>query len=294
MTVGTRGMHRAGLVTLAALVGCADARSPADLVSQATDSKSESGPAVAAPMIGVLVTRTGVMVAAELETRVNEIVVRSGQRVHKGDVLANLDTEILENKLRAAKAREAEVQATAEAARAYLAAARSELNANRMLVELRGADPRSLQASHKQVEQAVESAARTAHDADTLAVARAVMTNELEAATVVAPISGIAFVKSKPGDFLKVGDAMVWIADSDEPIVRFQVLHELRSSVDVGTLVDVTGEGIGGSIRARVTAVSAELEPPLSFAIAEAGLVEAGIAQLTLGTRVDVRIAAAP
>jgi len=57
---------------------------------------------VAAPLIGVVAARASEIVAARVDGRIVRVITKSGQRVHAGDPIAELDPTLLAERLRAA------------------------------------------------------------------------------------------------------------------------------------------------------------------------------------------------
>jgi len=72
--------------------------------------------------------------------------------------------------------------------------------------------------------------------------------------------------------------------------VRFQVTRDRRKDIDVGGEVALSVPGAEQPVIAKVSSVSADLEPPLDFAVAEADVVGT-TPDLPIGSVGDVRIA---
>ena len=90
------------------------------------------------------------------------------------------------------------------------------------------------------------------------------------------------------------GAALARVFDPDNLMIRFQVPRDRRREVSAGTAVELTVAGADRPLRAHVTSVSSDLEPPLDFAVAEADIVEAVAARdVQFGTLGDVRVVAA-
>src|SRR4051812_38707261 len=84
---------------------------------------------VVAPLIGVVAARTSELVAARVDGRIVHVTTKSGQRVHAGDPIAELDPTMLAERLRAATA-------AVDAARAEVAGASAEVTEARRQVAL--------------------------------------------------------------------------------------------------------------------------------------------------------------
>jgi multidrug resistance efflux pump len=118
--------------------------------------------------------------------------------------------------------------------------------------------------------------------------------SQLSYTHVAAPIDGVvSLVKAQAGEVVAPGVAIARVFDPESLMIRFQVTHEHQHEVATGTTVELTFAGADHPMRARVTSVSADLEPPLDFAVAEANLVDPGGARgVPIGTLVDVRVTA--
>jgi len=104
----------------------------------------------------------------------------------------------------------------------------------------------------------------------------------------------VSLVKAQVGEVVAPGAAIARVFDPANLTIRFQVPRARRREVSTGTIVELTVAGVDRPLRARVTSVSSDLEPPLDFAVAEADIVDAGAARdVQIGTLGDVRTVAA-
>ena len=122
--------------------------------------------------------------------------------------------------------------------------------------------------------------------------ARAGIDSQLSYTRLAAPIDGeVSLVKARPGEVVAPGAAIARVFDPAQLMVRFQVTRDRRSDVLGGTPVELTVPAAPRPLRARVTSVSRDLEPPLDFAVAEADIVDAAAARgVQIGTLVEVRV----
>jgi RND family efflux transporter MFP subunit len=250
---------------------------------------------VAAPLIGVVAARTSEIVAARVDGRIVRVITKSGQRVHAGDPIAELDPTLLAERLRAATA-------AVDAARAELAGAGAEVTEARRQVAL---ESRMFAAGATAKESVRIARARLARDgasSDRAAAAlreatasRAAIESQLSYTRLAAPIDGVvSLVKAQVGEVVAPGAAIARVFDPDNLMIRFQVPRDRRREVSAGTAVELTVAGADRPLRAHVTSVSSDLEPPLDFAVAEADIVDAGAARdVQIGTLGDVRVVAA-
>lgn len=166
------------------------------------------------PVIGRVVARRAGNVAAQVEGAVSEVHVEVGDRVEKGAPLATLDRDSLSLDVELREAALKEVKATVERQRAAMSMANSALD---RLERLRGSSAFSsarYDDAQQELVQArgalVEAEARVSSAEAQLKVARL----ELSRAVIRAPYSGVVTARAaQPGDWLKVGDAVVAMVD---------------------------------------------------------------------------------
>jgi macrolide-specific efflux system membrane fusion protein len=250
---------------------------------------------VAAPLIGVVAARTSEIVAARVDGRIVRVITKSGQRVHAGDPIAELDPTLLAERLRAATA-------AVDAARAELAGAGAEVTEARRQVALEsrmfaaGATAKeSVRIARARLARDVASSDRAAAALREAGASRAAIESQLSYTRLAAPIDGVvSLVKAQVGEVVAPGAAIARVFDPDNLMIRFQVPRDRRREVSAGTAVELTVTGADRPLRAHVTSVSSDLEPPLDFAVAEADIVDAGAARdVQIGTLGDVRVVAA-
>lgn len=248
-------------------------------------------PPIIAPLRGVVAARATEVVAARVDGRITRVITSSGQRVHAGDPLAVIDPTLLDERRRAAVA-------AVDAARADRAGAIADVAEAQRQVAL---EQRMFSAGATAAESVRVAAARLAksraaedRSAAVLREAEATLASteaQLSYTRVDAPIDGVvSLVKAQAGEVVAPGVAIARVFDPDSLMIRFQVAHEHQHEIARGATVELTVAGIGHPLRARVTSVSADLEPPLDFAVAEADIVDPGAARgVQIGTLVEVR-----
>jgi RND family efflux transporter MFP subunit len=245
--------------------------------------------AEAAPLVGVLAARHAEVVSAQVDARVLNVIAVSGQRVHAGDPIAELDSTLLNDRLRA-------TTAAIDVARAEQAGAGAEVAEAQRQVALEarmfasGASPEEgVRVARAQLSRANAGAARAAATLREAEAAHAAATSEVSRTHIVAPIDGVvSLVKVQPGEVVMPGSVIARVFDPSELTVRFQVTRDRRKDVEVGGEVALTVPGADHPVTATVRSVSADLEPPLDFAVAEADVV--GAPDLPIGSVGDVRI----
>jgi len=186
---------------------------------------------------GYVVAQTRSRVGARFPGKVSAVLVREGDSVKAGDVVARLESGEQRNALASARARLAASRARADATRANVAEVRRQFDRESDLVA-RGVANRStagdLEAKVKALEAAVAAA-----DADTAATAaeQAQLEANLRDTVITSPISGV--VTAKPVDVGEiVGPAfpitIAEISDFSSLIVETDVPEARLSMVKIG------------------------------------------------------------
>lgn len=171
-------------------------------------------------------------VKAEVAARLAQVLVREGQAVRRGDVLARFDTVELTARLN-------EKQANLEGARAQLVLAEKTLEKNRTL------NRRNI-VSDTSLDQAESSFGFQRAQVDALAAQVELARKALRDAVVVSPIDGMVATRSvNPGENLAVNAAMFTIVDLSRVEVEATVPAEQVARLAVGQAATLRVEGFG-------------------------------------------------
>jgi RND family efflux transporter MFP subunit len=247
---------------------------------------------VAALLLGVVAARASEVVAARVDGRIVRVIARSGQRVHAGDPIAEIDPTLLAERLRGATA-------AVDASRAEIAGASAEVTAARRQVLIAGrllaagvGPHESVQTAHTNLARAIASSSRAAAAFRESSASRAAIESQLAYTRFEAPIDGVvSLIKAQPGEVVAPGAVIARVFDPASLMIRFQVPRDRRRELSPGTVVELAVAGADRPLRARVTSVSSDLEPPLDFAVAEADIEDAAAArEVQIGTLGDVRV----
>jgi membrane fusion protein, macrolide-specific efflux system len=251
---------------------------------------AQAAPSTQAPLVGVVAARTSALVSARVDGRVSAVVARSGKRIRAGEPIAELDPALLTDRLRAATAAVDAARADSDGAAAEVAESQ-----RRVALEIRmfrsGATAREsvriAQANLARAEAAANHAAAALREAT---ASRATVESQLSYTHVVAPIDGVvSLVKARVGEVVAPGATIARVFDPANLMIRFQVTRDRRREIVSGAMVELAVAGTERPLRARVTSVSSDLEPPLDFAVAEADIVDAAAARgVQIGTLVEV------
>ena len=251
------------------------------------------------PPVAGLVRQTEIRIAPEVTGRLRSIAVKTGQVVHKGDLLATLSNPELEASLDEAKAAWAAARAdranvyagvraeevailarSIETAEANLLFARQENDravalAARDYASRQQLDERTAQLAKsvadldlKRAQHAAASAGPTAEErglADARVVLAAATAADLQAqldkTRLVAPADGVVgVIDVEQGEVVPVGKPVLML-DSGKSWFAFTLREDELGQLTVGSAVDLTVGG-GRQIAARVT----ELRPLGEFA----------------------------
>ncbi len=174
--------------------------------------------------------------------RLARVLVKEGDTVKAGQVLAEMETLDQRSAVAAALSRVAVAQARVETARATLAETRVKIARETPLVE-HGAEGKSvlddLVAQQTSLEQQVKAAEAEVAAAN---AERATLGVNLQQRTVLAPIDGTVLTKPmKPGEIANAGDsaAIVELADFRSLLAEVDVPENRLSSIHVGGPADI-------------------------------------------------------
>ncbi|WP_193179513.1 efflux RND transporter periplasmic adaptor subunit [Nisaea sediminum] len=214
-----------------------------------------------APATGRFVALELGPVATRVSERVEEISVRAGDRVKKGDVIAHLADNRLraERSLRASEVKKAEAQlarASANRAKAEQTLARTE--------QLRGSNAfrkNALEDAQRDLEAAAasfaESEAETARASAELQLAEIALAD----ASIRAPFSGVVLARHVvAGDHVQVGGAIVTLMNDEALEIEADVPSQRLSGLAPGGLVGVQLQD-GRRLNATVRAIIPEENP---------------------------------
>jgi membrane fusion protein, multidrug efflux system len=180
-------------------------------------------------VIGTMEAVHGVVVSADLPGTVDRITFDSGEPVHAGDVLVELDT-------RQERAQLAALEAQRDLARVNYA--RMQQLANEGVISRMDYDQAT--AQQKQTEANVGEIRAT-----------------IERKTIRAPFSGVLGIrKVNLGQYLAAGNAIVSLQSLNPIYVDFGVPQQEAGNVRVGSTLHVTSQDVSGQVfSARVTAL---------------------------------------
>jgi RND family efflux transporter MFP subunit len=244
--------------------------------------------------VGVVSSRVSKVIAADFDGKVKTIKIRNGQRVRAGDIVAELDTTELKNKLEQAKGSFAAAKGQASRAGASAAHASRRAKLESRLARVGASSPEAIKSIR----------AEGAGFGGDLSAARGQMASAaaqikeleglLELANVPAPIDGVvSIVKAREGQNLSKAEHIARVFDPNQLVVRFAVAKKHLSLVKIGTAVELmTTEG--RKVPAIVRIQDETSDPTIDFTVFEA-VIDQNIRtdEIRVGDNGHVRIAGA-
>lgn len=187
-----------------------------------------------AEAVGSLRSRRSVVLRPEISGRITHLNFRDGQRVHKGQLLVQLDDQL--------------PRAQVQQSRAELSIARANHKRNQELVAQGFISQRSVDESAANLEVAEAKLALSEATAQRL--------------RILAPFDGIAGIRGvNVGDYLKDGADIVNVEDLDAVYVDFRLPERLQDKVKPGQLARVAFDALPGvQYAAVVQAINPQID----------------------------------
>jgi len=214
--------------------------------------------------VGVVSSRVSKVIAADFDAKVEKLLIRNGQHVRAGDIVAELDTESLKAKLDQAKGQRARAGA------AYANAARR-ARLEQRLIRSGASAPEALNSVRAEANQYGADGSSAAGEMARTASQIKELEDLIAKAKVPAPIDGIvSIVKAKEGANTSKAEQIARVFDPNQLVVRFAVAKKFSSLVKPGTAVElVTTEG-HHTVPATVRVQDDTADPTIDFTVYEA------------------------
>lgn len=283
------------MVVLTIVVGCGRAPELSE-ADGAAKTHLDPGTAVVVPattgrdagFLGVILPRQSVDVAPEISGRLEQVHVREGDRVSRGQTVAVLGLAEIQQEVTMTEANLRAVEAEVSRSRLELADADNRLSRRLNFPEAFPQEEMQQAEIEKQIAQAnLEAAqARASEQRSRVAQARGKLTK----AEVRAPADGtVARRYLEPGALAGPGQPIVRLISGVSLIVRFAAPPELARFLSAGEPVLVEIDGT--DLPAVIEQVSPEIDPPSGMVILVATLDPAahGAGRIKPGSVVRVR-----
>lgn len=201
------------------------------------------------------------------------IVVKLGDVITQGQVLAKLDDRQLRQELAAARAQASTAQASVRQALVDKRGAEDVLTRERT-AEAAGVGSRAdVAAASQAVDKATAAIAVARANADERATRIAQLQAHLTEMTLIAPIAGsVAMIYPQQGARVEEGRPVIRVI-SGGVFVKFAIPADKVATVKVGDLVDLRLDRRPDTIAAKIDQVSPELDAVAQMIIARAALV---------------------
>ncbi len=200
-------------------------------------------------VIGTLEPARQTQLSAQVNGRIETVLVQPGNRVREGDVLAQVDVETLTLELR-------QVRSNTDAARAQLGLAEVQLERAQQLIERGVSTTSSLDEARSTVAQLRASVSALA---DQVAGAELRLRN----ATVLAPYDGVVSARSaEPGQYVAIGTPLLSVVDLTTVEMQASAAVGSGALLAPGQKVSVRVDGIHGrEFAGTVTRINPVAEP---------------------------------
>ena len=261
------------------------AEPPAAPATEAADPRSFS-------TSGPLVAEQQADIAAERNGRVVSIAVHIGDRVKKGQLLAQLDDRTLLSAVDSQKARMASAQAQLREWQAEQLTAEADLRRADAMREAKIISEENWEHAKYRVDETVQEVSRFREEATAAQADLSTANLQLEQSRIVAPFAGVVGRSSvRMAQEVKPGDVLFWVTAEAPLQVLFTVPETEMSRFTAGKPLDLTTVDYPGlHQQARISRVSPVVDPA-SGSIQVIGAVVHPSPMLKPGMTMQVRLA---
>ena len=275
----------------------ASAVTPSPVASVAAP-KPSSEAAVEAPdprlftTSGPLVAEQQADIAAERNGRIVSINVRIGDRVKKGQLLAQLDDRALRSACESQKARMASADAQLREWQAEQLTAESDLRRADAMRDAKIISEENWEHVKYRVDETIAEVSRFREEAAAAQADLGAANLQLEQSRIVAPLAGVVGRSSvRPAQEVKPGDVLFWVTAESPLQVLFTVPETAMATFTTGKSLDLTTADYPGLHQeGRIARVSPVVDPA-SGSIQVIGAVVHPSRQLKPGMTMQVRLA---
>ena len=241
--------------------------------TEVTQARVVKTPPAVVEFTGVITSRRSSVISAQVQARIEELDIHSGQVVKTGELVAQLDQTELKTKLAQARSQEQSALLEAGAYGAQASALRKKMIAESYLHTMGASAAMAVTTARAEYAQVGGQGGAAMARAITAKAAREQSEKDLAKAQIFSPIDGIITgLKAHVGEIAQVGTPLARVFDPTDLIIRFAVPKEHRGAVRKGQRVELTIEGSQRTVWATVTSISGAQEPPLNFTVVEADI----------------------
>lgn len=256
-----------------------------ETAAEASDPRSFSttGPLVAEQQADIAAERTG---------RIVSIHVRIGDRVRKGQLLAQLDDRELRSACESQKARMASAEAQLREWQSEQLTAEADLRRADAMKDAKIISEENWEHAKYRVDETIAEVSRFREEAAAAQANLSTANLQLEQSRIVAPFAGVVGRSSvRPAQEVKPGDVLFWVTAESPLQVLFTVPETAMAAFTMGKSLDITTADYPGlHQQGRIARVSPVVDPA-SGSIQVIGAVVRPSPQLKPGMTMQVRLA---
>lgn len=211
---------------------------------------------------GVVRARNQVAIRPEIGATVTAVLVRSGERVERGQPLVRLDAESLQEQLRQAEAALRLARASAAEARARVAEVNAQTSRTQALHAEELVSDMELETDTAQLEAARARAEQAEAQVDEARASVEERRFETAKTMVCSPVAGrVGRRDVEVGMVVDPGSTLFLVGDFDELIVEVPLTESMLGHIDEGTPVRIEAESLGKTpLAASISRISPFLE----------------------------------
>ncbi len=225
------------------------------------------------PALARVATRRKVTIMGRISGRILEMGPREGVAVHKGDLLARIDTSEMEKKLQS-------IQAQLVAARAEANRAGDELAREKKLFKSGGSSTSAVETRKTANVTAVQKVRSLENDSASLKV-------QIGYGTITSPVNGIIAGRlAEPGDMCIPGHPINTITTSGGALMRVELPQSILHQIRLGTPVVLSYDGRQMTVPVSRIFPSVDARA-LGYVESDVNAIPFG---LPSGSRIDARI----
>jgi len=231
----------------AAVAASAATPAPADAAASKVAAEPAASSLAEAPgprsfsTSGPLVAKQQADIAAERDGRVVGINVQIGDRVKKGQVLAQLDDRALRAAVEARKARMASAQAQLREWQAEQMTAEADLRRADAMRDAKIISEENWEHAKYRVDETIQEVSRFREEAAAAQDDLGAANLQLEQSRIVAPFAGVVGRSSvRPAQEVKPGDVLFWVTAETPLQVLFTVPETEMAAFTTGKQLDLT------------------------------------------------------
>jgi RND family efflux transporter MFP subunit len=283
---------RPASVVVASAAAPANSAAPKAAAEPAAAPSTDAPDAMSFSTSGPLVAEQQADIAAERTGRVVSIHVRIGDRVKKGQILAELDDRSLRSACESQKARMASAQAQLREWQAEQHTAEADLRRADAMREAKIISEENWEHAKYRVDETIEEVTRFREEATAAEADLSSANLQLEQSRIVAPFAGVVGRSSvRPAQEVKPGDVLFWVTAEAPLQVLFTVPETAMAAFRAGKPLEMTTADYPGLHQAgRIVRVSPVVDPA-SGSIQVVGAVMHPSALLKPGMTMQVRLA---